>query len=295
MISSRLIFYALLAAAVAPTLKALYMVKWKKSLRKEFFMLTEEQYDEIVEQSKEFSYTSLQYPDYETDRHHTVLYRGERGILLFEDTRDPSPVHWAVNDANTLVSLLNITIQNIIVPFVPREFMATLEKAGFFILGEFADFFNLHLLETANAIVPRNLEFLHADEAEKAAAISMEVRGQSRGFMGETAQWFCEWMEQGHVLVLRENGELAGVCCVTVYNGGTTLWVRELAVSPDHQRKGYGRKLMEQAILYGTERGAKKGFLAADLKNDNAIALYISCGFLRRGEETEIQMARGNF
>ncbi len=258
-------------------------------------MLTEEQYDEIVEQAKRFSYTSLQYPDYETHRHHTVLYRGERGILLFEEARDPSPVHWAANDADTLVSLLNLAPRNITVPFVPREFTAALEKAGLFILAEFADFFNMHLLETVSSLAPRETEFLTADDAERAAAISMEVRGQSRGFMGETAQWFREWMEQGHVLALRINGELAGVCCVTVYNGGTTLWVRELAVSPDHQHKGYGRRLMEQAILYGAERQAPKGFLAADLKNENAIALYESCGFSRRGAETEIQMARGDF
>jgi GNAT superfamily N-acetyltransferase len=271
------------------------MVNWKYSLTKENFMLTIEQHEEIVEQAKGFSFTSLQYPDYETDKHHTVSYRGERGILLFEDTRNPSPVHWAANDANTLISLLNAAPQNIVVPFVPREFSADLKKAGLFILGEFADFFNMQLLETASAIASQDFVYLTPSEAEKAAEISMKVRGQSRGFMGETAQWFCEWMEQGHVLVARVNGELAGVCCVTVYNEGTTLWVREIAVSPNHQRKGYGRKLMEQAILYGTERGAVKGFLAADLQNKNAIALYESLGFLRRGEETEIQMARGNF
>ncbi len=258
-------------------------------------MLTIEQHDEIVEQAKGFSFTSLQYPDYETDKHHTVSYCGEHGILLFEDTRDPSPVHWAVNDVNTLVSLLNKAPKNIVVPFVPREFVAALEKAGFFILGEFADYFNLHLLETANGIAPRDLVYLNTAETDKAAEISMKVRGQSRGFMGETAQWFCEWMEQGHVLAMRTDGELAGVCCVTVYNEGTTLWVREIAVLPNLQRKGYGRKLMEQAILYGTKHGATKGFLAADLQNKNAIALYESLGFLRRGDETEIQMARGNF
>ncbi|MCE5235586.1 MAG: GNAT family N-acetyltransferase [Eubacteriales bacterium] len=257
-------------------------------------MLTETQYNAILESARGFSNISLHYPDYEEHRHYEVLHCGANGVLLAEPARDPSPVHWAANDAAALVSLLSLAPGNITVPFVPREFVAPLTEAGLFVLAEFADFFNLRLLETASALAPRQAEFLNADEAEAAAALSVAVRGQSRGFMGETAQWFRAWMEEGHVLALREDEALAGICCVTVYSGGTTLWVRELAVSPSFQRKGYGRRLMEQALLYGAERGAVKAFLAADLNNANAIALYESCGFSRRGDDTELQMARGN-
>lgn len=258
-------------------------------------MLTELQYEQIVERAKGFGYTSLQYPDYEGHRHYEVLHLGDNGILLAEGARRPSPVHWAANDAAALVSLLRLAPENITVPFVPREFTAPLMEAGLFVLAEFADFFNRNLAETASALTPPQSRFLSAEEAEEAAALSMAVRGQSRGFMGECAQWFCEWMGDGHVLALHENGALAGVCCVSIYNGGTTLWVRELAVSPLHQRKGYGRRLMEQALVYGRDRGAHKAFLAADLCNDGAIKLYESCGFSRSGEDTELQMARGVF
>ena len=257
-------------------------------------MLTETQYHAIVENARGFSHMSFHYPDYEEHRHYEVLHDGANGVLLAEPARDPTPVHWAANDAAALASLLSLLPGNITVPFVPREFIAPLTEAGLFVLAEFADFFNLRLLETASSLAPQQVEFLGADEADAAAALSMAVRGQSRGFMGETAQWFREWMEEGHVLVLREGETLAGICCVTVYNGGTTLWVRELAVSPCCQRRGYGRRLMEQALLYGAERGAVKAFLAADLNNANAIALYESCGFSRRGNDTELQMARGN-
>lgn len=258
-------------------------------------MLTQQQYDTLVERAEGFAFTSLQYPDYDGHRDYQVLYDGENGLLLAEMELSPSPVHWAANGEKELLALLALAPENITVPFVPKEFQQPLADAGFFVLGEFADFFNFKLVETAKTFTPQEAELLRTDEAEAASALSKAVRGQSRGFMGETAQWFTEWMEDGDVLVVREGGELAGVCCVTVYNSGTTLWVREIAISPAHQGKGYGRRLMEQALVYGARRGAVKAFLAADLQNTNAIALYESCGFARHGTETELQMARGNF
>ncbi len=258
-------------------------------------MLTQQQYDTLVERAESFAFTSLQYPDYDTHRGYQVLYSGENGLLLAEMELNPSPVHWAANSEKELLTLLALAPDSISVPFVPKEFLQPLTDAGFFVLGEFADFFNFKLVETANTFAPQEAELLRHNETEAASALSMAVRGQSRGFMGETAQWFAEWMEDGDVLVVREDGELAGVCCVTVYNSGTTLWVREIAVSPSHQRTGYGRRLMEQALIYGARRGAVKAFLAADLQNVNAIALYESCGFARHGTDTELQMARGNF
>jgi len=50
---------------------------------------------------------------------------------------------------------------------------------------------------------------------------------------------------------------------------------------------------MEQAILYGVNNGAIKGFLAADILNENAIGLYRKYGFHMKSTDRELQMIRG--
>jgi len=49
---------------------------------------------------------------------------------------------------------------------------------------------------------------------------------------------------------------------------------------------------MEQAIKYGVENGAVKGFLAADILNENAIILYNKYGFYANDVEGELQMVK---
>ena len=56
--------------------------------------------------------------------------------------------------------------------------------------------------------------------------------------------------------------------------------IRNVAVSPHHQRKGYGRKLTEFAISYMQNRGDATIKLTVTKWNENAIALYESLGFV---------------
>ncbi len=70
---------------------------------------------------------------------------------------------------------------------------------------------------------------------------------------------------------------------------GPVLWLREIAVLPQEQGKGIGRKLILQSLGYGKERGAKRAFLMADDCNTNAIGLYKSVGFVP-SEDAEINM-----
>jgi len=56
--------------------------------------------------------------------------------------------------------------------------------------------------------------------------------------------------------------------------------IRNVAVSPNHQRKGYGRKLTEFAIHYMQNRGDMTIKLTVTKWNKNAIALYKSLGFV---------------
>lgn len=115
---------------------------------------------------------------------------------------------------------------------------------------------------------------------------------QSRGFQGESTDWFTNWVKENEVIVTKDGNSLIGYCCVSIYADGTMLWIREIAVSPQYQGRGYGKKLMEQAIQYGVKMGAKRGFLAADVLNTNAIGLYNSYGFIQRDSHGELQMIR---
>ena len=59
--------------------------------------------------------------------------------------------------------------------------------------------------------------------------------------------------------------------------------VSDVYVDPVHRRKGWGRKLLAQAI---ESTGAKKLTLQVDVENDPAIRLYESMGFQFKQEDS---------
>ena len=85
-----------------------------------------------------------------------------------------------------------------------------------------------------------------------------------------------------------EAGAIAGVLLTAVYGygkeWGPVAWVRELAVLPERQGRGYGRALVQSALNYGLARGAKQAFLMADDCNAHAVSLYRSLGFVPNDE-----------
>ena len=77
-----------------------------------------------------------------------------------------------------------------------------------------------------------------------------------------------------NTFLLLDDGEIVGaVTC-----SGTDI--RTVAVNPNHQRKGHGRKLTEFAINYMQNRGDTTIKLTVTKWNKNAIALYKSLGFV---------------
>ena len=96
------------------------------------------------------------------------------------------------------------------------------------------------------------------------------------------------------ILACRENERLVGVVCVAIYGDesakGPVLWIREIAVTPEYQGRGYGKALLQSALSYGAERGAKRAFLMADDCNAGAIALYRKMGFEPNTSEAQIDL-----
>ena len=188
-----------------------------------------------------------------------------------------------------------------LVPFIPHEWKAGFERNGFSEYGIYRDYW---IDDLAVVKMDEVYDFLRNDEYEMASDVTLSCRRQSRGFHGENAEWFKTWVEGGNpdasyskdcaVIVHREADEIAGLICVGLYGHesehGTVLWVREIAVRPEYQGKGVGRKLLNQGLSYGVAHDAKRAFLMADELNANAIRLYKSVGFMPKEDEYQLDM-----
>lgn len=256
-------------------------------------MISECTFDEIIEKAKRFKYSSMNYIDYEGCKNADVLIVSDELILLQDKHKTPMMLYFSTDNFQLLLDIIKSMQGELRLHFVPREYTPYLEKLGFIEWCEWIDFFNYNLAETAASIRDNYIiEYLYVNECKHASAVSHKCKLQTRGFEGESNKWFEEWLSENKVIVIRKNSIIAGYCCVTVYNEGTTLWIREIAVDPAYQCTGLGKKLMAQAIRYGVENGAVKGFLATDLLNKNAIKLFEKHGFHAKDTAGELQMIR---
>ncbi len=76
-------------------------------------------------------------------------------------------------------------------------------------------------------------------------------------------------------------GTLLGKVVATAMAGddGHRAYLYYLAVAPEHQRRGYGRKMVTQILNLLRERGCPKLNLFVSLKNPQVIAFYEHLGF----------------
>lgn len=76
-------------------------------------------------------------------------------------------------------------------------------------------------------------------------------------------------------------GESEGKIIATVMGGyeGHRGWINYLAVSPQQQRKGYGKKIMQLVEQGIQQKGCPKINLMIRAKNTEAVAFYRSLGY----------------
>jgi len=87
--------------------------------------------------------------------------------------------------------------------------------------------------------------------------------------------------ENNIYLVCVENDEVAGYCGLwTVLGEGN---VTNVAVSPKHRGKGYGKALMKELEYRGLEKEVGKYFLEVRRSNVIAQNLYLSVGYKQIG------------
>jgi ribosomal protein S18 acetylase RimI-like enzyme len=73
------------------------------------------------------------------------------------------------------------------------------------------------------------------------------------------------------------------------------VYVRGLAVAPEHQGRGVGRALVEAAARLAEDRGARRLTLRVLAVNVAARALYESCGFVVEGVQREEFLLDGRY
>ena len=85
------------------------------------------------------------------------------------------------------------------------------------------------------------------------------------------------YLDRGALYALRENGVVLAVCVVTEEGGGV-FEVKNLAVAPEHQRKGLGRVMLDfvQARYRGRGRFLQVGTGDSPLP----VPFYQRCGFV---------------
>ena len=92
----------------------------------------------------------------------------------------------------------------------------------------------------------------------------------------------------------RNGSRMVGIVSVAIYGfdtkAGPIVWLREVAVLPEHQGEGYGHALVESALQYGIDHGAVRAFLLADDCNTSAIALYRKVGFVPSEDDVQIDL-----
>ena len=256
-------------------------------------MISQDVYDNIIRIAQKYRYSSMRYLDYDDCKNAEILYDCNDWILLRDGGKTPALLHFATDDFAGMMDRIADVPGKLRLNFVPQEFAAQAKEIGFTEWGEYVDCWNRDLASTAERLEQTEAaDYLGIDECAELSAMSRKCAAQSRGFEGESPEWFVEWLKENQVIVQRKVSGIVGYCCVSIYNEGTTLWIREIGVDPGHQGMGLGKRLMEQAIRYGVERGAAQGFLAVDVLNANAIGLYESYDFYIKNTDSELQMVR---
>jgi ribosomal protein S18 acetylase RimI-like enzyme len=262
-------------------------------------MICKNTFNEIFNRAKNYKYSSMNHITFEDCKNAEILHNTGDLILMRDNSKAPAMLYFAANDFGDIIKIIQEMpkTDKLRLHFVPKEFAPHLKELDFKEWAEFGDYWNTDLLKTAASFENTNnntdsTEYLDENDCKEASLVSQRCKLQSVGFEGVTYGQLKEYLIEGKVIILRKGASIAGFCAVSVYNEGTTLWIRIIAVDPAHQGLGLSKQLIEQAITYGIQSGATKGFLAADALNENAIGLFKKYGFHSKNTESELQMIR---
>ena len=255
--------------------------------------------EQVVNRAKNFRYNSFQQL---VPSKPIKIWADDEYILVAEKERDRIKLFWAVNDLESLPVALEQSAKDLvpvelIVEFIPAEFINSLEKAGFRVSSEWIDFWLKDLpVKRWDYPLTAEIRLIKAAETGLAAAVTRSCTRMSRDFYGELEEGIIEWLNhrEQQVFVAIKNEQIVGTCMIGTYQGkpGKVAWLRELAVHPDQQGQGIGRSLAKVALEWGQQQGCTASFLATDTENFPAIHLYEKLGYQKQQGRGQINMTK---
>lgn len=84
------------------------------------------------------------------------------------------------------------------------------------------------------------------------------------------------YLDRGTLYALYDGGDLRAVCVVTEEDGGA-MEIKNLAVVPEHQRRGYGCAMVEYVVRQ--VRGRANRLLVGTGDSPLTVPFYEACGF----------------
>ncbi len=93
---------------------------------------------------------------------------------------------------------------------------------------------------------------------------------------------FMRGVERGSFFALRLAGNIIGQLFLSPF-GEDEGYIGRIAISPEHQGKGYGKGFMSHAIKWLKNQGIRKAHLYTQDHNERAQALYKQFGFKKSG------------
>jgi len=264
--------------------------------------MNKREFERIKRKSETLSHTSLKYIGYQDIKDYVVFDESDYFVLLlgYNVEQQINEYHYAASDVYDL--LKHMDKHSALLTFIPKDWVDILKDNDFNIYAIWNDFVCNKL--SVEASVTYNI--LKREQAEEASLVTLSCKDMSRGFSGQTTEWMEKWIDgsleslssarDSNVLYLQVDNQIVGIVCVAVYalesEKGPILWIREIAVNSVFQNLGYGKTLFNMAISYGLDKGAVRGFLAADETNEHAIKLYNRFGFMSVEDEQQIDVIR---
>lgn len=265
--------------------------------------MKKEEFDRARDIMENSEYSSLEYTEFCEIEGYEVISGDSDYVVIYGYNPEKCchEYHFACNTFSELMRHLERRNENEQVTFVPEEWVEDLKAAGFAVNAVWKDYFSEELArytDNAPAVFLTDAGCTAASEVARACA------KQSRGFYGQSAEWFSKWIAGKEPavpdyvfdsrVIVEMDRDMKGLVCVGLYGKSETpiLWVKEIAVRPEHQGKGVAKKLMGQAFAYGAARHAKKAFLHVDECNEAALHIYEGMGFKPGSGEGQIDMAR---
>lgn len=92
----------------------------------------------------------------------------------------------------------------------------------------------------------------------------------------EQESMIARYLDRGDMFVLYNQGELCGACVVTDEGGGVCE-LKNIAVYPQHQGRGYGRALVE--YITARYKGLFAEMIVGTGEVPGILAFYDKCGF----------------